>query len=242
MKKSIIGLIFVISILLLVSVVVFAGTYRSPSKDTTCDGSTCSNVTELATSASLGFGSTCVTDLRSYIGWDLTTDPGVSFVNAKLTLTTSPTDGVFTTDPGTYTFSLVTPNNHTWTAGGSDPGFGAVLATSSSTAVTAAGGEQVVFQSDALGTYFDNLQGGTASVGVVISSGCTVIGSTVLFQDMGSTSEPDLIFYTGTGGTPVTLRTFRATDPTPDKTLMVGLAGLAVVALMAALLLRRRFA
>lgn len=75
MKRPLIRIIFVAFILITIAGTVFAGTFRSPSKDTTCDGAVCSNATELATSASLGFGSTCVPDLRSYIGWDLTIDP-----------------------------------------------------------------------------------------------------------------------------------------------------------------------
>ncbi len=220
MKKLLIGITSLVVVFFVLAGTVLAGTFRSPNRDTTCDGSGCDNATELAASAS-SFSGVCVTDLRSYIAWDLATDPGVNIANAKLILTTSAPDGTFTTDAGTYAFALVQPNNHTWTVGGSDPGFGPVLATSAATAVTAAGGQQVVFQSDALGTYFNGLRGGTASVGVIMTSGCAAIGSLVLFQDKGSANEPDLIFYTSSGGNAVTLSTFRAADPTMNWPLIV---------------------
>lgn len=245
MRKSAAIFAIVVACLML-SGTVLAGSFRSPSKDTTCDGSNCDNSLKLAVRGSLGFGSTCTTDYISYIAWDLTSNVGDSWANAKLTLTTSPTDGVFTTDPGPYTFALVQPNNHTWTPGGSDPGFGSELATSAVVTVTVDGGEKVVFQSDALGTYFSGLKGGTASVGVILKSGCASLGSTVLFHDTGSgaggVDEPDLIFYPGSGGTAVTLSTFRAADSGPNWPFVAGLVGSLGAALSVSFVLRRRYA
>ncbi len=233
MKKALVGSATLLIVLIVFAGVVTAGTKRSPSKDTTCDGIGCDNATELALNSTAGFGATCVTDIISYIAWDLTANAGDTLASAKLTLTTSPTDAVYTSDAGTYTFALVQPNNHTWTTTGSDPGFGSELATSSSVSVSSGGGEQVVFQSDALGAYFNSLKGGIASVGVVIKSGCETIGSTVLIEDAGSTNEPDLIFYTGPGATAVTLASLTAASaPATPLALFAGVMGLAALALV----------
>ncbi len=234
MKKPILGLVALLSVLLVLSGIVVAGTKRSPTLDTTCANGSCTSSAELVVSTNKGLGLTCtVVDAISYIKWDLTANAGDTIAHAQLTLTSSPTDGIYTSDSGTYTFALVEPNNHTWTAGGSDPGYGNVLATSAATAITPGGGESVGFQSDALGAYFNSLKGGTASVGVIMTDGCESFGSIALFEDDGSTNEPDLIFYTGPGATAITLASLTAASaPAAPLALFAGVIGLAALALV----------
>jgi hypothetical protein len=241
MRKSA-AILATLVVCLVLSGTVLAGSYRSPSKDMTCDGTDCSDSTELVVSGGAISGG-CTQDLVSYIAWDLTSNAGDSWANAKLTLTTSPPDVPFTTDAGTYTFALMQPNNHSWTPATGDPGYGVELATSAAVAVTAAGGEQIVFQSDALGAYFSGLKGNVASVAVIVKTGCTGPNHTIVLHDTGSgANEPDLIFYPGSGGTAVTLSTFRAADSGPNWPLVAGLVGLLGAALSVSIVIRRRYA
>ncbi len=246
MNKRWMRIAILLAAMLLVGGVAQAGSYRSPSLDTSCDSSTCYTGYKLIVSGGyvLANPGACTADLVSYIKWDLTGNASDTIGHAKLTLTTSPADSVFTTTPGTYTFALVQPNNHTWTESGANPGYGAVLATSSPTAVTSAGGQQVVFESDALGTYFNGLKGGLASVGVVVTSGCTSINHTILFHDRasGSAVEPDLIFWPGAGPTSVALAEFSTHDAAPTWPLYAGLGALALLAVVGVRLSQRRAA
>ena len=238
-KKIGVALILLLS-LLSMTFIVKAGTYRVPSKDTSCAGGSaaggiCQDQLGVTTTGSNIASPSCSGNV-GYVAWDLGSEGlTATLASAKLTFTTYAVSAAPDAD---LTFALVTPNNHTWTEGGTNPGNGTELATAVVRLSDGASAQQVVFQSDALGAYFDGLKGGTASVGVVIKSGCT-LSTVVNFEDTDrsggvASNAPDLIFYTGPGATAVTLASLTATGaavPFARYALFAAIIGMAAIAL-----------
>jgi hypothetical protein len=209
------ALFVMILFLMTTAAVVMAGTYFSPSKDIMCDaeaGSWCENGFGIQAGSS-GIGA-CIPDQVGFIGWDMS-NIGDEISSAQLTLTTYDVSGV--PPGGTITFELFVPSTQDWTEDGSQPSPGGAGTAIASTSVALANGtapQNVVFggnadpaDADALGVYFESLRAsGVATVGVRISSGCS-LGTLVAFNDRedsgelpggADATEPDLIFFTPT--------------------------------------------
>jgi len=225
---------------------VFAGTYRSPSKDAACDGSNCYDNfgLEVQSSGSPG-GGPCSVVYYSYIGWDLTSETG-TWQSASLKLTAYDITG----GEAPFTFKLYPVNNDTWTEGGADPGYDESTELASVTDDLT--DNEIEFKDDAsntLGTYFLNKKGSVASVALVMTDGCGTISGDVKFEDIEGTggsapqsaNEADLIFWTGSGATAVSLSSLNANGATPNWPLYAGLAALAALVLVAAGFGIRRF-
>ena len=255
MKKFSALLILIVTLLLPVGLV-FAGTFRSPDKDTTCDASNCFDGFGISTLGSQNIASpgSCLPDQAGLIGWTLAVDETTyPIASAILTMTVQSQDdsGTFVTTPGTYDFALVTPNNHTWAANGPNPGYGAVIATSTGNVISA-GGEKVVFNADVngLGGYFAGLNidvanPAPATVGIIMTNGCTAPSHTVVFQDndpVGFTGadEPDLVFYPGPGATAVSLSETGTSAGGLNPSVLFGGAALLVATAWALISLRNR--
>ena len=225
MKRSF--MIIVIIVMLTLTATVFAGTYRAVTKDTTCaPGGSCYDNYGVYLQASNNLAGSCVPTYVGYIGWDLTSESR-TWQSASLKLRHYKTTG----GENPFTFKIYPANNDTWTEDGTDPGYDDTqeLATADyndpNTTLT--------FSSDALGTYFLNKKGGLASIAVVMTDGCGPVSGTVEFEDMEgsghtlaptSANEPDLIFWTGSGATAVTLHSMDS--QTINWPLYVGLVAL----------------
>lgn len=248
MKRSrfLSALIVVAAIVAITATVVFAGTYRSPSKDTACDKSNCfDNVgLEVQASGSPG-GGACSVVYYSYIGWDLTSE-NRTWQSASLKLTAYDITG----GQAPFTFKLYPVNNDTWTEDGPDPGYDSNTELASVTDDLT--DNTIEFKDDSsnkLGTYFLNKRGGVASVALVMTDGCGTISGDVKFEDIegtggsapNSANEADLIFYTGSGATAVTFHAAQANNTTPNWPLYAGLAALAALVLAAVAFGVRRF-
>jgi hypothetical protein len=211
---------WLIPLLLLVVVtadVATAGTVRSPSKDTTCElavnGQCADGFGVTFESSAIENSSVCTVVYPAFIGWDLS---GVTTTieNAQLTMTTYNVLGPEVGVP--VQIQLFQPSNHTWAENGatSPGGSGTTLATTSvvltegTTPQTVIfGGSQNLADAQTLGDYFDNLRGGTASIGVRISANCGDVSTVIFFNDSensgnlpggAAATEPDLLFYSPT--------------------------------------------
>lgn len=239
MKRSLmISLIVALIFVLLTATAIFAGFYRNVDKDTTCPpGGTCSDNFGVYVQSSGGPGGGCVDAWIGYIGWDLTSETR-TWQSASLKLTQYNVAG----GEPPFTLKLYPANNDTWTETGADPGYDN---TNELASVQYNGTDATVeFASDALGDYFLNKKGGSASVAVVMTDGCGPVSGTVQFEDMEGSSgnaptsanEADLTFWTGpvVSGTPtaVEMSSFSADNTQPvNYALYAGLAALAVLAL-----------
>ena len=247
MKRS--RIFFSIGVVILITIfattAIFAGTYRSPSKDATGDGTTMYNqLIEVQSSGSVG-GGTCSPVYVGYIAWDLTSETA-TWQSASLNLFAYSATG----GGPSYTFTLYPANNDTWSeGGGSDPGYDSntVLATATADLSGASSSNMlpIAFASDELGSYFLNKKGGQASIAVVMTDGCGQVSGDVKIEDREgsggsaptSANEPDLVFYTGpvVNGSPtaVEVSAFKAESnsqsPYTNWPLIAGLFALAAV-------------
>ena len=220
-----------------------AGTLRTATKDTTCfPGGACGDTSGVQVASSI-LPSACSDSQIGYMGWNLSSI-AVTIQSATLTLQTYNVSGV---PGGDVTFQLVTPNDHTWTENGSDPGYGTVIATTTATLVDGTATQTVTFggsgnptAANSVGAYFEGLRTGTtpanATIGIRISGGCT-LSTNISFNDSedsgGMTSgDPDLLFYTGPGATALTLTSFSTARPGTPYPLLAGLIGLFGLALI----------
>ena len=238
-RKVLISLIVMLAIVMLTATVIFAGTYRNVTKDTTCDPiqDICYDNYGVYIQASTDMASGCKPAYIGYIGWDLTGETR-TWQSASLKLTHYKTTGG--TPP--FTLKVYPANNDTWTEDGSNPGYDDTqeLATADYNGTDTT----LTFASDALGSYFLNKKGGEASIAIVMTDGCGSGSGTVEFEDMEgsggtapqSANEADLIFYTGqvVNGTPtaVEMKSFQAENnnpSTPNWPLIAGLFALVAV-------------
>ena len=221
---------------------IFAGQYRNVTKDTACEyGGTCWNDSGIYISTSAEMGGSDCKSTPSWVGyfdWDLSSETR-TWQSASLKLTAYQHSG----GNPPYTFTLYGVSDTSWTESNSqaDPGFdsGTVLAT----ATDDLSDNEVEFKDDGnntMGTYFTNKKGGHAAVAVAITGGCgSVGGPTVTFEDHEghggsapqSGNEADLIFWTGSGATVVTLHSM--SSQTFNWPLYAGLAALAALVLAA---------
>ncbi len=234
MKRSrfFFGLVVIIAMVLVSATVIFAGSYRSPDKDTTCDGSNCSNGFGVYVQASGDpGGGSCQPTWVGYIGWDLSSEAN-TWQSASLKLTAYNVVG----GAPPFTFKVYPANNDTWTEDGADPGYD--VNNELATATDDLTDNVVEFASDALGAYFLNKKGGEATIAVVMTDGCGTQSGTAQFEDREgsggsaptSGNEPDLTFWTGTvqNGTPtaVGMKSFQAENNTPSSPNWPLIAGL----------------
>ncbi|HHB89964.1 MAG TPA: hypothetical protein ENK60_01495 [Anaerolineae bacterium] len=223
------GTTITILLLFVSATVIFAGTYRSPAKDTTCDGTNCSNGfgVYVQASGSPG-GGPCQPTWVGYIGWDLSGETR-TWQSASLKLTAYNVTG----GQPPFTFKIYPANNDTWTEDGADPGYDSN--TELASAVDDLTDNVVEFASDALGNYFLNKKGGMATIAVVMTDGCGAVSGTAQFEDRegsggNAANEPDLVFWTGpvVNSTPtaVEMKSIRVEDNTPVSTNWPMIAGL----------------
>jgi len=244
MKLSRLSVILLALLIMIPASLTSAGTLRTATKDTTCQaGSTCAD----------GFGvqivssnipSACSDSQIGYVGWNLSSI-STAIQSAELTLKTYNVSGA---PGGALTFELVTPASHSWTEGGSDPGYGTVIATTTATLSDGVATQSVTFggsgntaAANAIGVYFEALRTGGApadsTIGIRISGGCTT-STSISFNDSENTgsvasSDPDLIFYTGPGATAITLTALSAVSgPAAPYALLATVIGLAALALV----------
>jgi len=235
----------------LFATVIFAGTYRSPNKDTTCGNTTndsnCYNGSGIyvETSGNIDTGACDAPQYVGYIGWDLTNDASKTWQSASLKLYAYDTAG----GGPEYTFTLYPANSDGWSETGTNPGFDntteLATATADLSSASKANMVPIEFASDALGQYFlDKRSNPEATLAVVMTGGCS-LNASVWFEDVDGTggtapqsaNEPDLIFYTGqvVNGTPtaVDVKSFEAenntSSSTPNWPLIAGLFALAAV-------------
>ncbi len=216
MRRIQIWLTLTLLLVVLTTGVVVAGTFRSPSKDTTCQvttGGLCEDETGILAQASQNPGDPLLCTPVSavgFIGWDLSMITE-QIGSAELVLTTYRVTGAPTTTP--VTFELFEPSTHDWSEDGAvSPGSsGNTIATTSVLLANVTGTPQtVVFGGSdavALGAYFNNLRSpGPATVGIRISGGCTA-STLVYFNDKENTgnlpggapaTEPDLLLFSPT--------------------------------------------
>ena len=242
MKRSFssFGLAVFLFAILVLTTTVWAGTFRSPNKDIACDvGGTCWNDSGiyLSTSASGTGGCKDTPDWIGYINWDLTGNTSDAWKSAALTLTVHSTSGG--TQP--FTFTLYGVNDTSWneTNNSPDPGYDALTVLGTATADVSATDSPIVFEDDEtnkMGTYFLGKKGGQASIAVALTGGCASVGSiTATIEDHEghggsapeSGNEADLVFWTGTGVTAVSLASSQA--KTTNWPVMAGLAALLVL-------------
>jgi hypothetical protein len=246
--------LLMIPLILIPTITVVAGTYRSPSKDTYCDaqeGEWCDNGYGVQAGSS-GIGA-CNPDQVGFIGWDLSSVTQ-TIETAQLTLTTYDVSGV--PPAGVIVFELFIPSTQSWSEDITQTSPGASGSTLASTSVALTNGtnpQTVVFgganinDAETLGAYFDGLStGSSATVGVRISGGCS-LGTLVAFNDRedsgelpggAAATEPDLILFTPTA---VSLSSLNASgqDSAANNTLFLAIGALvltlAAVALLSAL-------
>ena len=202
-RKFFISFAVAFSALFIVVGILFAGTYRSPSKDTSCYvnyGNQCYDNYGIQAEASDNGTGQCVPTVVGYVGWDLSSESR-SWSSAALTLTAYSVTGG--TPP--FTFALFSPSDHDWTEDGVAPGYvGSAIVTTTVSSLSA--GESVVFTSDDLGSHFSALKGHNASLAVVLTDGCGSHSANIAFEDLEgsgglhaptSVKEADLVFWTG---------------------------------------------
>lgn len=241
--------LFAIVLILTITGIVMAGTYRSPSKDTACDAtvnSWCYNNSGVQPSSS-GIAA-CNPAQVGLIGWDLSGVSG-TIDSAQLTLTTYFVTGA-PLPPATVTFELYEPSAHDWTETNADISLGSSGTTIATATVALTNDplppasptpQTVVFSGAALGAYFNSLKAtGPATIGVRITEGCGNSALLVSFNDRensgnlpggAAATEPDLILFTPTA---VSLSSFTPAGEAPNSTgttfLVIGALGLAVMA------------
>ncbi|MCB8983277.1 MAG: hypothetical protein H6659_05620 [Ardenticatenaceae bacterium] len=176
----------------------FAGTFRSPAKDTMCSaeaGTWCANGYGVQAVSSGIYA--CIPDQVGFVGWDLSSVTE-TIGSAQVSLTTYDVSGA-PQPPTGLVFELFVPASQDWTESidQASPGSsGAILA---STTIALANGSEpqtVVFggsskPTDAatLGAYFESIKTtGPATVGVRISGGC-LLGTVVAFNDREDTGN-----------------------------------------------------
>lgn len=238
MKRKAIFVIVMFVTLMLPASVILAGTFRSPSKDITCAvGGACDNNFGVQVGGSGGPGGGCSPTRVGYIGWDLSSESR-SWTSAQMTLT-----AYYKDSNGPFTFELHPVNTETWTEStATDPGYDAntILAT----ATDDLSDNQVVFASDELGSHFQQLKGGDATIAVVMTDGCGSVDALVAFEDREGTggsapqsaNEANLVFWTGPvqGGSPtaVEVKSLQIENnalSTPNWPLIAGLFALVAV-------------
>ncbi len=242
MRRAITSSVIAIVVALLFVTAIFAGTYRSPNKDTTCGDTPtdtqCYNGSGIyiETSGNIDTGACDNPEYIGYIGWDLTNETR-TWIGGSLKLYAYDTAG----GGPTYEFTLYPANTDNWTETGTNPGFDSstVLATASADLSSASTTNMVPieFASDELGSYFLNKKGGEATLAVVMTGGCS-LNASVWFEDTDGTggsapasaNEPDLIFWTGhvVNGTPtaVEMKTIQAETNTSSDSNWPMIAGL----------------
>ncbi len=239
MRRLMTGTTVAMLVALVLVTAVFAGTYRSPDKDTTCDtGSTCYNGYGVYIESSGSPAGGCYPTYVGYIGWNLSSE-NRTWQSAVLKLWAYDTAG----GGPTYTFTLYPANSDNWTEDGTDPGYDSntVLASASVdlSSVSQSNMVELSFSSNELGDYFLNKRGQEATLAVVMTDGCGGVSGSVWFEDKDGTGgsapqsgkEPDLIFYTGQNATSVSLSSMNAGDTTSTNwTLIAGLVALVLVA------------
>jgi len=242
-RKRLLSLVIPIMVVLLSATTIWAGTYRTPDKDTACDvGGTCWNDSGiyLDTSGQISGGCSTTPNWVGYVDWDLTSE-NRTWNSASLKLTAYRYSGG--TQP--YTFKLYAVSDTSWTESNSqtDPGYDANTVLGTATVDLTATNGVVEFKDDnnnTLGTYFSSKKGGQASIAVALTGGCGSAGSVIVqFEDREghggsaptSANEPDLVFWTGSGATAVSLSSVGA-ETGVNWLLIAGLFALAAMAVV----------
>lgn len=202
-------------LLVITAGVAYAGTVRSPLKDTACEitaGGACGSPFGVQVEGSAHpITGACSAALVGFVGWDLS---GVTSTieTAQLTMTTFNVLGAPATP---VEIQLFAPTTHDWTENGAttSPGSsGATLATTSVVLTNGTTPQTIVFggvtnpaDATTLGTHFNGLKSpGPATIGVRIASGtCGAVSVFVAFNDRENfagqgnpgDTEPDLLLF-----------------------------------------------
>ena len=195
------GLVVFLIVTIVLTAAVWAGTYRAPDRDATCiAGGDCVNGQGIYVSAQPK-GDACTPEWLGVISWDLSNTEG-EWQSASLELIAYEHG-----DGGPYTFAIYPATTEDWQENGSAPGYDSSTVLARTTDDLS--DNRVGFASDDLGVYFRDKIGGTATIVVALTDGCTGSDAFVRFEDRENSSsraisEPDLLFWTGhvVNGTP----------------------------------------